>query len=310
VPKDFESLYFAQYEQTHLDIAELDELDFVSGTWLSGTTGTPKAVSVIGSGDGAVVRYVPVPTSVWDGGASYIFSGTPGMTLGILGTYYDVTCNAGQLVTTSGATPPGDNPVIAGPTTTWLVYINVDGVMCTMTSSSSASSWGVYDTSGSGLVWLVTCTDNGELVTTPSYGDGYGLATSALLDNGTFQDFDTDGTGASEEYGVIVDAYASGVVTNPEAIVRANTYRGLSLYAYTSDEAGMLWYKGALPELGSVHGELVLSEGFIPVVLHGLLSMAYGLNGDGQDLQKAGLLSKVFVAECEAIRRGFEFRWA
>jgi hypothetical protein len=303
VPKDFESLYFAQYEQTHLDIAELDELDFVSGTWLGGTTGTPKAVSVIGSGDNAVVRYVPVPSGVWDGGSDHTLT-TTDLYIAYDPTHrYLVRTSSGVIQTVLSGAGVSVVPIIAGPSTFWEVSINVDGVLLTTAiGSGSGFYYGLSDVNASSMYWELSCTDNGELVTTPEYAH-IGLATSALVDNATYQDFDS-------EYGIIVDMYADGATASPAYVGRINSYRGLSLYAYTSDEAGMLWYKGSLPELGSVHGELVLSEGFIPVVLHGVLSMAYGLNGDGQDLQKAGLLSKVFVAECEAIRRGFEFRWA
>jgi hypothetical protein len=306
VPKDFESLYFAQYEQTHLDIAELDELDFVSGTWLGGTTGTPKAVSVIGSGDNAVVRYVPVPSGVWDGGtASADLDKTVTYMRASTAHRFQVWANNGVLYLepVAWASPYGELYIrVPGVGNSWEVRLTSDGELYTNITTEATSNIAFPDGDVSGVYWSVSCTADGELVTSPE-NSIYGLGVGAMIDSNIWQDFDS-------EYGVVVDMYADGAATSPDYVGRMNSYRGLSLYAYTSDDTGMLWYKGSLPELGSVHGELVLSEGFIPVVLHGVLSMAYGLNGDGQDLHKAGLLSKVFVAECEAIRRGFEFRWA
>jgi len=302
VPKDFESLYFAQHEQRHLDIVKLDELDFVSGTWLGGTTGTPNAVSVIGSGDNAAVRYVPVPSSVWAGGSDSTLDMTAVYLTGG-GNQYLVDVVDGILRTTL-AVGADNYPVIASPSgNRFMLLVTTNGELHTfaMPVGTAVDYVGLTDAS-SDLIWELTCTDSGELVTTPEYAH-IGLATAALIDNATYQDFDT-------EYGIVVDMYADGSTTSPAYVGRVNSSRGLSLYAYTSDEAGMLWYKGALPELGSLYSELKLSSGFLPVILHGVLSLAYAHNGDGRDPQKAELLSQVFIAECEAIKRGFEFRWA
>jgi len=307
VPKDFESGYFVQHEQKHVDIVEHDELDFVSGTWLGGTTGTPKAATVIGSGDSAVIRFVPRPSAVYGGG---IIGGTVGLTLGVDGVYYSVTTNAGVLVTTAGASAPGATPKLVDSLGVfWLLSVNSSGVLVTSLSTGPASVVTLSDDTGTGIEWVVTVSTTGELITKP-VDFTYGLETSALVDNLTFQDFASDGSGASAELGVIVDAYAQSSATTPDYTCRVNSSRGLILYAYTSDEAGMVWYKGILPELNNLYSEIKLSTGFMPVLLHGVLSIAFSLDCDGRDLQKAELLGQVFVAECEAIKRGFEYRWA
>ena len=104
--------------------------------------------------------------------------------------------------------------------------------------------------------------------------------------------------------------YADTAATSPEYCGRVNQSRGLSLYAHTSDETGMLWYQGGLPELPSRYNEILLDDCFIPVLLHGVLSLAYNASGDGQDRNKAELLTKIFMAECGALQRSFQYRWA
>lgn len=310
LPKDFESAYFVQHEQNNVDIAELDELDFVSGTWLAGTSGTPKAATVFGSGDNAVVRFVPVPSSVWAGGSANTLTKT-GLILqhSLATSRYTVTVASGVLVTTAVGSGTVHYPTIAGPSTVWELRVTSDGILYTTATSGGAAYYGLLDTDTNNTYWELSCSDSGELVTTPEYL-GYGLTTSALIDNAIYQDFSADGSGSSAEYGVVVDTYAQASSTSPSYTSRANSARGLALYAYTSDEAGMVWYKGSLPELGGLYSELRLSAGFIPVLLHGVLSMAFSMRGDGHDPQKAELLGQVFISECEAIRRGFEYRWA
>lgn len=309
VPKDFDSLQMAQFEQRQLDIVELDELDFVSGTWASGTTGTPNAVTVIGSGDNAVVRYVPVPSSVWDGGFDYTLIKT-GLTVGVGASQrYTVSVLSGVLYTTAAVAGAYTNPVLPGVGNYWQISTSTDGeLITTLVGTTVTRTYALLDGDGSGLYWVLTCTADGELVTSPEYLD-YGLGVSALVDYGDYMDFTGYG-GGNAEHGVITDLYADGSATSPSYVGRANSSRGLSLYAHTSDETGMLWYKGALPELGCLYSELKIRDAFVPVLLHGVLSLAYAQNGDGQDTQKAELMTNVFIAECEAIRRSFQYRWA
>jgi len=306
VPKDFETLYFAQHELTHLDIVDLQELDFVSDTWAKGTTGTPGAVSVIGSGDNAAVRFTPVPSSVWDGGSTA--SPTAGLVLYDGSAYWAVSCNHG-VIGTAGGIAPAATPVLAGPSTYWdLTVSNVGLLITTASSSTSADDVALADASGGSNTWLLTCTDAGALRTSTVYTN-YGIGVAVDLDYGTLQDFDAGGS-ASENYGVIVDAYATASATTPANIVRLDSSIGVSLYANTSSEAGMLWYKGRLPELAGYDSELWLSDGFVPIVLHGVLALAFAHDGDGRDLEKAKLMQAIFMSECTAVKEIFQARWA
>ena len=300
MPKDFDSLYFAQHELKHLDVVTLDELDFVSDTWAKGTTGTPGAVSLIGSGTNAVVRYVPVPTSVWDGGSSA--SPVAGLLLDDGVAIWTVTCDHG-LVSTTVSAGVGATPVLAGPTTYWDLTINTLGELITTASASTtADDVSLVDTSGGANDWMLVCTDGGALRTYTVYTN-YGIGVAADLDYGSLQDFDT-------EYGVVVDAYAQASATTPANAARLNTSIGTSLYANTSTETGMVWYKGTLSELGGYGSEIWLSEGFIPILLHGVLSAAYNHDGDGRDVQKAKLMQAVFLSECQSTKEIFQTRWA
>ena len=303
VPKDFEHLWFAQFEQRNLDITELDELDFVFSTWASGAPGTPDAVTVIGSGDNAVARYVPRPSSVWDGGSSHTLV-TPDLFMTGGGNQYLVYTFVGVLVSTL-ATGADFYPVLVSPGgNKYRLAITIDGCVGTVAVASGTPSMylGLPDAYSPSSYWEVTVSDEGVLTTTPQYLD-YGIELAALVDNSMYQDFNS-------EYGVIVDMYADESITSPAYTGRVNTSRGISLYAHTSDESGMIWYRGSLPELGSQYSELLLSDAFIPVILHGVLSLAYSHNSDGRDVQKSKLLNQVFRAECEAIRRSFQYRWA
>ena len=300
VPKDFNSVYFTQHELRYLDIVDMNELDFVSGTWLGGTTGTPKASSVIGSGDGAVIRYVPVPTSVYDGGPSA--SPTAGLTLAVGGVYWVVTCAHGVPITTVGA-GPATTPVIAGPSTFWDLTVSATGELLTAASTATtADSISLVDATSGSNDWLLLCTDAGVLYTQSVYTN-YGIAVAAALDFADYQDFDS-------EYGVIVDAYATASTTSPTNLARLDSSIGVSLFARTSSETGMVWYKGSLDELSGMYSEVWLNDGFISVLVHGVMSLAFGHDGDGRDLDKAKLMGTIFTAECQAIKAGFQTRWA
>jgi len=113
----------------------------------------------------------------------------------------------------------------------------------------------------------------------------------------------TNSTNAN--YGVVVDAYATGVSIAPAATVRLDGPFGVSVITRTSDSSAMLWYKGEVFPVSSVDSELLVSTAFHPVIKHGLLALAYASDNEGRDVDKAKLLRSVFEAECDIIKRMF-----
>ena len=301
MPGDFNELYFIQHEKSSVDVVELQDLDFVSGTWSANGTGSPMAVSVIGSGDNAVAKYVPVPSSVWDGGSS--ISVTPGLRLDSGVNLWDVTATNGVIVTTSVGGGATTAPVIAGPSTYWDLTITLAGVLETSSSASTtADNIALLDSTSTSLAWLLFCTDSGDLYTTLMMTN-YGIATGAIVDNAFLQDFDS-------EYGIIVDAYAQGSATSPDYVVRLDDVLGVSLFARTTDETGMVWYKGSLRDVNNVLSDLWINPVYVPILAHGVLGLAFGHDGDGRDLAKAKLLNAIFTMECATIKESFKRRWA
>jgi hypothetical protein len=154
----------------------------------------------------------------------------------------------------------------------------------------------------------LTVDDNGVLRTSPIYTH-IGLAVAALLDYSTFIDF-TAGGGASAEYGIIVDAYCGSLTSTPDNVIRLNKSRGVSLYAHTSDETGMIWYRGKADPIQTRYSQLWLNNAFVPILLHGVLSLCFGAHGDGYDATKARLMDAIFRAECRTVKEIFSSRWA
>ena len=70
-----------------------------------------------------------------------------------------------------------------------------------------------------------------------------------------------------------------------------------------------MWYKGSHRDLGGYYSDIWLSGGFMPVLKHGVLALAFGHDGDGKDTEKAELFKNIFFAECTSIRGIFESRW-
>jgi hypothetical protein len=301
VPRDFHKGYFAQHELRYMDTVQLGELDFVSGGWLSGNKGTPRAVSLIGSGGESVVRYVPVPSSVWDGG----YEATPveGVTLQASGGGKWYVSSIRGVIETTAVGSAATTAVIPGPSSYWDLKVDDSGVLYTEASASTtASNIALRDTVDYRNQWWLLATDEGVLYCYPVYTN-YGLAVGGLKDYVEWVDF-------NQEYGIIVDAYAAGGSESLEDIIRLDSSRGVSLYAQTSTGTGMVWYKGSLPEVVGLESVLWLNDGFVPVVVHGVLSLAFNHDGDGRDLAKARLLGMIFTAECQAIKESFQTRWA
>ena len=305
VPEDFEQSYFIQFSQLMKDAVSLEDLDFVEDGWLSGSTGTPVSASVVGSGSGSVVRFAPVPSSVYDGGPTA--TSTSGLTISDGGVDWLVRTLSGVIQTVATPGTP-TTPVIAGPTTYWDLTISVAGVLImTLSASTTADVIGLQDANTTNIYWQLSCTDSGVLVTTPTY-ENIGIGVSALLDNVIYQEF-TAGGSANANYGVIVDAYADDTSTTPADIARVDSVYGVSLFGRTNTKAATVWYKGSHRDLDTYYNEIQLSPGLVPVLKHGVLALAFGHDGDGRDAEKSELFKNIFFAECTSIRGIFESRW-
>lgn len=306
VPEDYEHSYFIQFNQLMQDAVSLNDLDFVQDGWLSGTSGTPKAASILGSGSGSAIRFAPVPSSVYDGGPTA--TPTAGLVISDGGSNWTVTCNHGILVTTAGGVTP-TTPVIEGPSTYWDLTISNVGILATTASTSTTpDDISLVDSLGGSNDWLVRCTDTGVIYTETVYTN-YGIGVAAMLDYGDYQDFNSGGGVVSANYGIIVDAYADSLTTTPSSMIKVNGPVGLSLFCRTNTEAATVWYKGSHRDLGSYYHEIWLYGGLFPILKHGVLALAYAQDGDGRDDQKAELFKNIFFAECTSIRGIFESRW-
>ena len=306
VSEDFEQSYLIQFSQLVKDVVSLEDLDFVEDGWLSGSTGTPESASVVGSGSGSVVRFAPIPSSVYDGGNTA--SPVAGLTLTFGGNSWLVTCDRGVLITTSTPFVPAIIPVLAGPTTYWGLVIDLTGQLETSsTTPTTTTDVSLVDASGGSNDWLLTCDDNGVLRTESVYTN-YGIGVAADLDFGTYQEF-TAGGSANANYGIIVDAFADDSSTTPANIAKVDSVYGVSLFGRTNTEAATVWYKGSHRDLDGVYNEIQLSPGLVPVLKHGVLALAFGHDGDGKDVEKSELFKNIFFAECTSIRGIFESRW-
>ena len=136
---------------------------------------------------------------------------------------------------------------------------------------------------------------SGRLLTTPYT---YGLIVAAAL-AGTSQTF-------NQEYGIVVDAYATGVSTTPSDVIRLDAPRGTSLHNLTADESAMLWYKGTLDDTPTEQSELWLNDVFVTVLKRKVLSLCYNHDYSGRDVAKSKLLDMIFKSECAAIKRMFQ----
>ncbi|MBU2177482.1 MAG: hypothetical protein KJ556_20510, partial [Gammaproteobacteria bacterium] len=156
------------------------------------------------------------------------------------------------------------------------------------------------DTSTS-AIWTISTDDLGVLET---ISVSYGLTTQVRLD-GVDQTITQIDVTQDDNYGIIVDAYATGVSTTPDSVIRINEPVGMVLYDRTSDDSMDLWYIGHGGNITTIEDELFISGAFIPIIKHGILALAYGHESDGQDLKKYKLLTGIFTAECDAVKRIF-----
>jgi hypothetical protein len=118
----------------------------------------------------------------------------------------------------------------------------------------------------------------------------------------TYQDGNSD-------YGILVDLYATGTSTTPEHVGKLSDDYGMVQFGDQYLGEGTMWYKGLPKEVFNLYTELVISDGLLPVIKHGVIARALNKDGDGQDKEKSKLLGNVFLSECDAIRNTFGKRW-
>ena len=298
VPGDFHSGYYLQFNRAFVDLVKYGDLEYASQTWALNSTGTPTAATVFGGGDTATVRMVPVPSTVTGAFGSGTISTLTLADSG--GTVWTVTSDGGALVTTVGGAS-GLSIILRGTTTQWTLGVNTLGqLITTLNVGGTVSTIYLTDTSTSEPI-DVYANDSGVVVTKSL---AYGIITQLLL-GATAQTLTTGTNSTNAEYGVVVDLYATGVSTTPEHVGRLDSPVGEIVVTRTSDYSAELWYKAHFEDVPTVESELWLSTPFLAVLKHGVLALAFGHNGDGQDLVKAKLMRKLFDSECEAIKRMF-----
>lgn len=302
VPSDFNRAYYILFDQHYKDIVQVSELDFIDDDWLiGGTATTPQASTVFGSGSNAKIRFVPVPSTVTGAyGSSVITTPTLADSGSVVWTLTVSTLGAivSSIVGTSGLTI-----VLSGPSTYWDLTISTAGVLITTASAATAGDT-IYLVASNSIIWSVLTTDLGVIDTKAI---SYGLAVHTTLDD-VDQTFTAGDNSTNANYGVIVDTYATGVSTTPDAVARMNSPIGITIYDRTSDDAAFIWYKGHVEPVPTIDSELFLSGALLPIVKHGVLSLAFSHDGDGQDLNKAKILRAIFIAECTAVKQMFERR--
>jgi len=304
-PRDFGQLFYSQFDGKPVDIVTADELDFVQDGWLYNKTGTPRASTVFGSGTNAVVRYVPVPSSVWTG----INAGEveEWQVLDSGSNVWVLCCYNGCLnvIASVGST---DTITLYSSPYYYRVGVSTSGVLrTTQTTATTVSEVFLFDTVQESTIWSMTCDRYGVLETNIATRL-YGIAVGAVMDTtGNYQTFLQGANSSDENYGIIVDARET--LYPPDYVVRADKPVGLSLFCNTSDETAHLWYTARQDDIGGLYSEVWLSPGLLPIVVHGVLGMAFGHQGDGKDMLKSKFLLALFKAECEMVRQMFSARF-
>lgn len=301
VPDDYSSAFFLQFGLRQLDTVTLSDLDFVTSTWPLNTTGvTPYAATTIGTGPETVIRLVPVPTVVQGVYGSNIITSLKLADSGA--NIWSVGVSSGALTTTSSS-GTGLSVVIGAPTTYWDLGVTLVGEL-TLTANLTATSADLIYLSDAvtSVTYSVEATDAGELDTR---NITYGRVVAFVLDD-VYQTFTAGVAGGTDvNYGMIVDAHATGVSATPSTTIRRDSPRGRIVYARTGESSVMVWYRGLPDDVANLNAELFVDDAFIPVLSHGVLSLAYGHDGAGRDPAKAQLLWSLFTAECETLKRIF-----
>ncbi|MBU2249835.1 MAG: hypothetical protein KKD77_24020, partial [Gammaproteobacteria bacterium] len=300
MPSDFITAYYARFHNAMVDIVQLPELEYASPTWMLNTTGTsPQAATVFGSGDNAVMRFVPVPSVVSGAFASNIIYPLTLADAG--GVVWTVSTFNGALETTVGGAS-GLSIVLAGPTTYWDLGVSVAGVLTTTASASTAGQT-VYalDTGTNAVVYSLRVSDTGVLNTQSL---SYGITVGLFVDD-TLQNFFAGDNSTNADYGVLVDLYATGVSTTPTSVGRASRPTGDLIYSRTSDHSAHVVYKARIPDISTINDELYVCSAMIPFLKYGVLALALSKEGDGQDLKRAAVFRSAFMGGCDSLKRFF-----
>jgi len=302
VPKDFGQVYFGQYSQEFMDLVDLDETEFLEETWIKDTTGSPKAMTSWGKGGRGKVRFIPVPSTVevpagGGTGVADIQMASPDSSV------WKVTVNTSGVLLSAAGTVADATQVVEGYGGYWDLSIDNNGVLI-LTASSSTTASDLVLRDSSGVSWAVGAGLGGMLQTDLAQS-GPGLCVSVIITKAgvdAYQDFNSD-------YGVVVDAYATGVAATPDHVVKMDRDYGAVQFGGQYTGQGTIWYKGLPQELYSLYTEVVVSAGLLPVLEHGVLARAWAKQGDGLDMEKSQLMAKIFLSECVAIRDTFGKRW-
>lgn len=301
VPDDYSSAFFLQFGLRQVDTVTLRDLDFVTATWPINTTGTtPYAATTIGTGPETVIRLTPVPTTIQGAFGTNVITtlklADSGANIWSVGT-------ASGALTTTASTGTGLSVVIGAPTTYWDLGVSLAGELTLTVNLTATSADLIYlSDATTSIIYSVEATDVGELDT---LNITYGRAVAFVLDD-TYQTF-TFGVAAGTDvnYGIIVDVRATGVSTTPSTTARRDSPRGKIIYDRTGASSAMVWYRGLPDDIVNLNAELYIDDAFIPILKHGVLSLAYGRDGAGRDTAKAKLLWSLFTAECGTLRTIF-----
>ena len=298
LPEDFNQAYYTLFNQIHVDTVPFSDLDFEDSDWIANGTGTPSSGTIIGAGTDAKVKFVPVPSSVSTG-----VEGTT-TSLGIKDTnddVWDITFDSGVITTTidAGATPAdySTGAILKHPGgTKYQITIATTGVLSS-TASSDVSDYVFYlipdDTEETAYHLRVTAAG---LIETINYA--YGTTVRIDLD-GTNQTMD-------QNYGVIVNAFVGAPASASVDSVYVDGPLGTTVHGFMSENSGYIWYKGLVQDPLTTESALFLSGGLRAIVTHGVLSMAFGKDGEGRDSEKAELLRYVFELECEFVKNLYQ----
>jgi hypothetical protein len=303
LPGDFGQMYFGQYSQDFLDVVDLGETEFLDTLWAAQGKEVPQGITTWGIGGDAKGKVIPVPTTIEvpaGSGSAVASIGVADSGAGV----WTVVCTNGVLVTSSGGSASAVQ-VVEGFGNYWDLGVSTSGELTLTASSSTTSSDLVLeDTILGGINWSITAGLGGVLVSDLAQG-GPGVLTGLIVSEGgvdTYQDFNSD-------YGILVDAYATGVSVSPEHVVKVSSDYGFTLYGSQYLGEGTVWYKGLPQDVHDLFSEVVISDGLLPIIKHGVLARALAKDGDGQDLDKSKFLANVFLSECGAIKDTFGKRW-
>jgi len=295
VPEDFIKTYFVTFDQEFVDLAQLHDMDFISGTWLDGSTGTPIAATQFGAGKDAIIRFVPVPSAVETGGGTsdtvYIKDSND--------VKWYLHTDSGTIDTDNkGADATCQSKVVLYSTynnSYWDLTMSVAGASATAASASTSSTTVELLDATDGLVYALYPLNKGKL---EERNATYGVTTELLL-NGVTQTFEAD-------YGIITDAYVPDPENNTPTGIHLTDPIGLSLFGRTTDDTMFMYYKGHIQDVTELENEIFVSDSLIPILMHGVLARAYGHDGDGKDLEKSRLMQTIFELECRMIRGMFQ----